>query len=109
MLTRHRNPLDAIYDALRLETKHDVRACIHFNVLAHRLRNLPLSREAIQEGIENWVSLGVMDLGMNGWVRWTEDGIVCRVRSRSPRRERVADDAGHRELPSVLAGPAGGG
>jgi len=93
-VARHRNPLDAIYDALRLETRADVRARVRFDAVVQRMDGLPLAREAILEGIENWISLGVMQMNRDGWVSWTEDGTRYRVRSISPRSRRVVELSG---------------
>ena len=53
LVARHYNPLDAIYDALRLETRGETSVWVPLERLQVRLSRIGMSSAMLQEGIEN--------------------------------------------------------
>jgi hypothetical protein len=110
MRTRHWNPLDANFDGLRLGTRSDYGALVPIERLLARLAATGMGSDMLQEGVENWISLGVMRQRADGAVGWTEEGRSYRERSRSPRVTRGgrAPQQQPRALSSAAAGRCAG-
>ena len=47
-----------------------------------------LSADAVREGVENWVNLGIMQLNQTGHVHCTEEAGARRDGNRTPQRQR---------------------
>ena len=103
MLTRHLNRLDVIFDGLRLETRGDHGALVTMEQLYARVVFTGINQAMLQEGVKNWISLGIMHQREDGRVGWTIEGRGYRERSRSPpvarRSEMLASSLRHCRLP----------
>ena len=69
-LQRHRNPLDAIAEAIRVESRGRGPQQVRVERVLARIVGLGLSANALQEGIENLVSLELVAWMPGGTVRW---------------------------------------
>ncbi|MFM7989727.1 MAG: hypothetical protein ACKPKO_61480, partial [Candidatus Fonsibacter sp.] len=55
LLLRHRNPLDVVFDSLRLETRADIKEWIPFPQLMQRVHAAGLTPQMLQKGYRQLV------------------------------------------------------
>ena len=85
-LWKHRNPLDAIAEAIRMESRDRGPEQVRMEHVLARVNGLGLSAPAAQEGTENLVSPEVVVWTPGGPVRWRKTEGERRNRSKSPTR-----------------------
>ena len=110
-LQRDRNPLDATADAIRMEIRDRGHNRLRMEHVVERVAGLGLSAMAVQEGIENLVSLELVSWTPGEPFIWRESGDARRNRSRSPARIAGGRARGERGGASggPRLGPATGG